>query len=147
MSFLRKIKPGGAIADFRTVFREAGPSRWRYAALSALCTFGVFSMMATQSWTKERKPPEVTFINSWPANRTAAETKAFIIENQRKKELREAAEAAAAKEAQKLWMAVGRASGIDVDEIKKKADAEAAAAKAKDAQSASAPAQKAPVAR
>ena len=153
MSYLSKFNPGGAIADFRTVYQNAGPGRWRYVVVAALCTSGLFWALIGQSWTAERRPPTITYINSWPADRTAAETAAFIADNQRKKELREAEDAAAAKEAQKLWMAVGRASGIDVDEIKKKADADAAAAKAKDAapkpspQVSPQPAVKAPVAR
>ena len=129
---MRNINPTGAISDFRNVFREAGPSRWRIMIIAALCTFGTFGVMAiTQNWTGERRLPEITYINSWPADRTEAETKAFIAANQKAKEAREKADAAAAAEAQKLWMAVGRASGMDVDTIKKQADADAAKAKAK----------------
>ena len=129
---MRNINPTGAISDFRNVFRDAGPSRWRIMILAALCTFGTFGVMAvTQNWTGERRLPEITYINSWPADRTEAETKAFIAANQKKKDEREQADAAAAAEAQKLWMTVGRASGMDVDAIKKQADADAAAARAK----------------
>ena len=129
---MRNINPTGAISDFRNVFRDAGPSRWRIMIIAALCTFGTFGVMAiTQNWTGERRLPEITYINSWPADRTEAETKAFIAANQKAKEAREKADAAAAAEAQKLWMAVGRASGMDVDTIKKQADADAAKAKAK----------------
>ena len=129
---MRNINPTGAISDFRNVFRDAGPSRWRIMILAALCTFGTFGVMAvTQNWTGERRLPEITYINSWPADRTEAETKAFIAANQKKKDEREQADAAAAAEAQKLWMTVGRASGMDVDAIKKQADADAARAKAK----------------
>ena len=147
MSFLRNINPTGAIADFRNAFSEAGPARWRYAALAALCTFGTFGVMAiTQNWTGERRLPEITYINSWPENRTEAETKAFIAANQKQKEAREKADAEAAAEAQKLWMAVGRASGMDVDTIKKQADADAAKAKAKaDAADRAAPKSQTPV--
>ena len=132
MSFLRNINPTGAIADFRNAFSQAGPARWRYAALAAMCTFGTFGVMAiTQNWTGERRLPKITYINSWPEDRTAAETKAFILANQQQKELREKEQAEADAAAQKLWMAVGRASGMDVDTIKKQADADAAKAKAK----------------
>ena len=131
MSFMRNINPVGALADLRTVYREAGPARWRYALLAALCTFGTFAIMATQNWVGERRLPEITYINSWPADRTDAETKAFIIANQKKKDAREKAQAESDAEAQKLWMAVGKASGMDVDAIKRQADADAAAEKAK----------------
>ena len=131
MSFLRNINPVGALADLRSVYREAGPARWRYAALAALCTFGIFGIMANQNWVGERRLPEITYINSWPADRTEAETKAFIIANQKKKDAREKAQAESDAAAQKLWMAVGRASGMDVDAIKRRAEADAAADKAK----------------
>ena len=139
MSFMRNINPTGAISDFRNVFRDAGPSRWRTMILAALCTFGTFGVMAiTQNWTGERRLPKVVYINSWPEDRTEAETKAFIAANQKLKEARAKADAEAAAEAQKLWMAVGRASGMDVDTIKKQADADAAAATAKAAAATSA---------
>ena len=131
-SFLTNIKPGGAIADFRSVYRDAGPNRWRYVVLAAACTIGTFGIMVvTQNWTGKRALPEVTYINSWPADRTEAETKAFILANQKKKEADAAREAAFAKDAQDMWMAVGKASGMDVDKIKQQAEADKAAEAAK----------------
>ena len=132
MSFLKNVNPAGAITEFRDVFRDAGPTRWRYVALSALVTLGLFGGLAvTQNWVGARKLPEIDYINSWPADRTEAETRAFIIANQKDKDAREKAQADADAEAQRLWMAVGRATGVDVDTMKKKADAEKAAEKAK----------------
>ena len=131
MSFMRNINPTGAIADLRSVYRDAGPARWRNAVLAAFCTFGMFAIMATQNWVGERRLPEITYINSWPADRTEAETRVFIAANQKKKDAREKAQAESDAEAQKLWMAVGKASGMDVEAIKQKVEADAAAAKAK----------------
>ena len=131
MSFLRNINPVGALADLRSVYREAGPARWRNAAVAAMCTFGIFGIMAMQNWVGERRLPEITYINSWSADRTEAETKAFIIANQKKKDAREKAQAESDAEAQRLWMAVGKASGMDVDAIKRRAEADAAAEKTK----------------
>ena len=132
MSFMKNVNPAGAIGEFRDVFRDAGPTRWRYVALSALITGGLFGGLAvTQNWIADRKLPEIDYINSWPADRTAAETKAFIIANQKDKDAREKAQAAADAEAQRLWMSVGRATGVDVDTMKKKADADKAVEAAK----------------
>ena len=44
MNFLRNVNPAGAIADFRTVFQEAGSNRWRIAIASAAVTIGIFSI-------------------------------------------------------------------------------------------------------
>jgi hypothetical protein len=132
MTFLKNINPSGAITEFRDVFREAGPARWRYVAAAAFCTIALFGGLAvTQNWVGDRKLPEIDYINSWPADRTEAETLAFIKANQKDKEAREKAQADADAEAQRLWMAVGRASGMDVDAMKKQADREKAAEKAK----------------
>ena len=144
-SFLTNIRPGGAIADFRNVYRSAGPNRWRYVLLAALCTTGTFGIMVvTQNWKGKRPLPEVTYINSWPADRTAAETKAFIVANEKKKEADAAREAAFAKDAQDMWMAVGKASGMDVDSIQKQAEADKAAEAAKTDAASKAPPQAKP---
>ena len=104
--------------------RDAGPRRWPFALIAALCTFGMIGSLAFENWKKQRALPTITYITSWPANRTEAETRAFIAENERRKEAEQAQQAASDAEGQKLWMAVGRASGIDVDKMKARADAE-----------------------
>ena len=131
MSIWKSANPTGAIADFIEVYRQAGSNRFRIGFVAALCTFGMFSIMMTQSWKKQRKLPEVTYINSWPLDRTAGETRDFIQRNQKLKEAQEEIQAANAAEEQKLWMALGKVSGMDVDGIKAKAEADKAAEKAK----------------
>jgi hypothetical protein len=130
-NYWKDVKPTGAIGDLVAVFRQAGSQRWSNAAVAAVLTFGVFSVMTAQSWKVERKLPTVTYINSWPADRTAEETREFILKNQKEKEEYEARQAAADAEAQRMWMTVGKASGMDVDKMKAKADAEKAQEKAK----------------
>lgn len=124
MSYWQKINPTGAIADFRAVFREAGPKRWPVAIVAASITIGIFSIMAAESWRKPRPLPEVTYIKSWPLDRTDEETKAFIAANQKEKDAREAAIEAYEKEGRELWATLGKASGMDVDKIKREAEAE-----------------------
>ena len=127
MSFIKNVNPAGAISELRDVFRDAGPTRWRYVALSALITGGLFGGLAvTQNWVADRKLPEIDYINSWPEDRTASETKAFIIANQKDKDAREKAQAEADAEVQNMYMTLGRATGVDVDAMKKKADADKA---------------------
>lgn len=130
-AFLRRVNPTGAIADFRQVFRDAGPNRWWFALLAAIATAAVFSLMTGQSWKKQRQLPQVTYITSWPADRTAEETRAFIAENQRRKDAAADPEAELQAERQQLWMTLGRATGVDVDRLKRGADADRAAEAAK----------------
>ena len=131
MAFWRNINPTGAIGDFITVFRQAGSNRWRFALLSAAMTVGVFSIMSGESWKKLRPLPEVTYINSWPMDRTEEETRAFIEANQKRKEEREELQRQYEEEGRKLWKTLGRASGMNLEEIEAKAKADEAAAKAK----------------
>ena len=131
MSIWKTANPTGAIADFIEVYKQAGSNRFRIGFVAALCTFGMFSIMMTQSWKKQRKLPEITYINSWPADRTAEETRAFIEANQIKKDALEKAQAANDQEAQDMWMAVARASGMDAEALKRQADAAKAADQAK----------------
>ena len=126
MSYWQKINPTGAIADFRAVFREAGPKRWPVALVAASITIGIFSIMAAESWRVPRPLPEVTYIKSWPLDRTEEETKAFIAANQKEKDAREAAIEAYEKEGRELWATLGKASGMDVDKIKREDEAERA---------------------
>ena len=122
----RETSKGGALTDFVTVFKQAGSNRWRFVALAAAMTFALFSVMTGQSWTKQRALPEITYITAWPEHRSEAESRAFIEENQRRKEIREAYEKRMREEERALYKAVGRASGLDVDAMEKKADAERA---------------------
>lgn len=150
MSFLRHVNPSGAVGEFASVFRDAGPKRWPIAALSALTALFIFSSMAGESWKKARPLPEITYITAWPEHRTDAETQAFIKENQRRKDIREARIREYEKAGQDAWMALGRASGVNVDKMKAEADAEKAKADADAKAKAEAliePVGKAPVAR
>lgn len=130
-NYWKHVSPTGAVGDLIAVFRGAGNGRWINSIVAGALTFGVFSIMATQSWKIERKLPDVTYINSWPADRSAEETREFILKNQKEKEELAARQAAADAEAQRLYMVVGRASGLDVDKMKAQADADKAKEKAR----------------
>lgn len=122
----REATPVGAIADLRAVYGQAGKNRWWLMGLAALSTIATFSLITKDSWKAARPLPEITYITSWPEHRTDAETQAFIKENQRRKEAREAAEAKLREEERKMYKALGRASGLDVDEMERRADADRA---------------------
>jgi hypothetical protein len=130
MKFLRNVNPVGAIADFREVFRQAGGNRWPIALAAAAVTVGIFSIMAQESWKGPRARPEIIYITSWRADRTEAETKAFIAENQRRKEEEQRLIEAQQKIGQDVWKTLGRVSGMDVDKIAAEAEAERARAEA-----------------
>ncbi|HMO68115.1 MAG TPA: hypothetical protein PKE25_05545, partial [Novosphingobium sp.] len=76
------------------------------------------------------RPPVVTYITSWPADRTEAEIIASNIENQKRKERLAAEQARREEEVRQIYKTIGRLSGMDVEAIEKKAEAERAAERA-----------------
>lgn len=131
MSYWHNVNPVGAIADLATVFRQAGSNRWRIGALSALTTVGIFSVMAGESWTQPRALPEITYITVWDPHRTDAEIIASNIEHQKRKDALAAEQAKREEQVRGIYKTLGRASGMDVDAIERKAMAEKAAEEAK----------------
>ncbi len=133
-SIWRNASPTGAIADFREVYRQAGGNRFRIAIAAAATTLGLFYALTHESWRVPPAKPKITYINSWPKDRTPAETRASIARNQQQKEQRLAYEAKTAEEIKDIYRALGRASGMDVDAIDRRAKADASAAAAAEAE-------------
>lgn len=72
-----------------------------FAALSVLITGYFITIFLIQSWTKEYKAPEVTWVTSYVANRTDVEIKAQQAIDQAKRKA-EAEELKKLQEAQRL---------------------------------------------
>lgn len=116
--------------DFMEVVRQAGDNRWRIGFAALACTIAVFSVMMQEGGRGQPRPPEVTYITVWDPHRTEAQIIASNIENQRRKERLAAEQARRDEETRKVYKALGRASGMDVDAIEAKAKAERAAEEA-----------------
>ncbi|HUD30983.1 MAG TPA: hypothetical protein VMQ93_19120 [Novosphingobium sp.] len=119
--------PTGMVGDFLTVWKQAGHNRWRIAAVSAACTFGVFYLMSTQEGKAPHLPPKVTYISVLKEHRTDAEILAENVANQANKEAWLREQARRDKDVRELYKTIGRVSGMDVDKIAREADAEDAA--------------------
>lgn len=128
-SYWQNVNPVGAIADLRGVWRSAGRRRWILMLVSGMMTFGLFSVMVGQSWKRPPDRPVVTFINSWPASRSDAEIRASNIANQKLQDRLRAEQAARDEKVKDIYRSIGRASGMDVDAIDRKAKADQAAKK------------------
>lgn len=135
--FWRDVNVRGAWSDLRTVVEQAGPNRWRIALLSAICTIAVFSVMWQEEMRGLPRPPVVTYITSWPADRTEAEILASNIKNQQRKDRLAAEQAKREEEVRQIYRKIGRYSGMDVAAIEKQAEADRKAEAA--AQAASTP--------
>jgi hypothetical protein len=127
MSYWKNVNPVGAIADFRTVFQQAGRNRWRIAVLAAAATITLFSLMTPEDQWIEPRSPQVTYITSWHADRSDAEIVASNLENEKNQAALRAEQAKREAEVREMYRTIGRASGMDVEAIERKAAAERAA--------------------
>jgi len=125
--YWQHVRPVGMIADFREVWKQAGGNRWRIAALAATCTFGVFYLMSQQGGQAPHRPPEVTYITSWRADRSIAEIRESNLRNQKIKDLLAAEQAVSDEKVKGIYRSLGKMSGMDTEKIEAEAAAERAA--------------------
>jgi nitrogen fixation-related uncharacterized protein len=125
-----RFNPAGGLADFWNEIRRPQPYRWPILIVSILpAAFMVWwGVNSTQYGEPER--PQIEYITTLDPARSEAEIAAEIRANQEIKDLREAEEARIAEEKRLIYKDIGRASGMDVEEIERKAAAERAAEKA-----------------
>ena len=135
-SYWSHVSPVEAFGDLREVFRDAGRNRLRIALAASVITAVMFWGLTRDTWRVPPPRPTITYINSWPASRTMAETKKFIEANQKRNDQIAADEAKRDEDVRQAYKALGRATGMDVDAIERKAKADAAAEKAKAGQQA-----------
>jgi hypothetical protein len=128
--FFRRFNPTGAVGDFLDVWRQAGRRRWGLMIAAAATTLAVFSLVIWQEYRVEPKPPEIVWINSWPADRSDAEIRASVLLNQKRKDAEQARQAKQDEEVRQIYKTLGRLSGMDVDGIERRAKAEQAASAA-----------------
>jgi hypothetical protein len=130
MSIWKNVDPVGAIADLRTVWQQAGKNRWWIAVAAGAMTTSIFSLMFQEEHRILPRPPKVTYITSWHAGRTDAEIIASNIANQKYQDQRRAEQAKREEDVRNIYKKIGRMSGMDVDAIEAKAQAERAAEQA-----------------
>ena len=131
MSIFRDVSFVGAGADLITFLRTPRQHRWLLVILAcAPPAFIVLLFNLDVLEVTRPGPPEVTYIESWPADRSIKEIVASNLARQKIEDEQEA-------KIREAYKALGRASGMDVDRIEREAE-EARAAKAKQAAAAAA---------
>lgn len=129
-----RFNPASGIADFWTEFRRPNPHRWPILALSIAPVAGMLYWGATGTTVyAEPERPKINYITTLDPTRTDAEIAAENRANQEIKDLRAAEEERIAEEKRKMYKALGKATGIDVEAMERKAEAERAAAAAAEA--------------
>ena len=130
MAFFKDVSFRNAGTDLIGFLRNTGKhSPWLFLA-ACMPTAIIIYTFYIDALVKGTPPPrEIIYVESWPAKRTLAETKAAIAERQQRKDEMRVRE----KEAYKAF---GRAVGMDVDKIEREAQSEQAAKKAAEANNA-----------
>lgn len=125
-----RFNPANGIADFWNEVRRPQPYRWPILFVSILPAAGMIWWGANSTQYGEPERPTIEYITTLDPARTDAEIEAEIRANQEIKDLRAAEEARIAEEKRELYKSLGRATGMDVDAIERKAEAERAAEQA-----------------
>ncbi|MFO6447989.1 hypothetical protein ACLBKU_12695 [Erythrobacter sp. NE805] len=125
-----RFNPGPGLADFWSYIRRPVPHRWPILALSVLPVAGILAWALEQRYYAAPERPRIEYITTLAAGRSDAEIAAENRANQEIKDLRAAEEARIAEEKRKMYKALGRASGFDVEAMERAAEAERAAAEA-----------------
>jgi len=120
------MNPVGGMADFWNEIRRPTPYRWPVLAASLLTSGTLMFWLTQEEYFVPPAPPRVTYITTFEEGRSDAEIRQSNIENQRRKEAREAELAAREERKRDLYRSLGRATGLDVDAMEAEARAEQA---------------------
>jgi hypothetical protein len=116
MSFVKDVSFRNSFADLRDFVRTDRPHKGFVFLLAclppAMMVFGFYFDARNKSTPP---PPQVMYIDSWPATRSRAESITSIKETQQLKDRQLADQRA-------RYRALGRASGLDMDKIERDAE-------------------------
>lgn len=127
MGMMNRFNPTPGALDFWNEFRKPTPYRWTILGVSVLMTFGLIYQITGETMLAQPAPPKVTYIASFPADRSDAEIIASNIENQKNQDAVAVLIEQGEERKRELYRTLGRASGMDVDEIDRAAAKERAA--------------------
>lgn len=125
-----RFNPAGGLADFWNEIRRPHPYRWPILFVSILPAAGMIWWGVNSTVYGEPERPTIEYITTLDPARSEAEIMAENRANQEIKDLRAAEEKRIAEEKRAMYKALGKAAGMDVEEIERKAEAERAAEKA-----------------
>ena len=116
MSFKDDISPTGGIRDFINYVREDRPLKPLLIFASCCPAAAIIYMFIFDAYEKSLPPPPtVTYVESWPLDRSIEESKAAIAERQKLKD-------ALLEKQRQSYKALGRAVGMDVEAIEREAN-------------------------
>jgi hypothetical protein len=132
-SLWREVSPTGAVRDFIQVWNE-NPHRWRTLAVAIAMTAAMLIVFAPKTEYAPPREPEITYISTFESGRTQQQIIASNLTHEKQEQAIRAQEAKREELRRQVWEAIGRASFVDVDSLKKQAAQDEAARKQADAQ-------------
>ncbi|MEW4448818.1 hypothetical protein [Qipengyuania sp. JC766] len=133
MRFFKRLNPVPGLKDFWTEFRRPQPYRVPILLVSCLFTGTIIWMGIPKGGMAPAEEPDVIYITTFSPDRSLEEIRQSNLANQERKEAREAALAAREERIKGLYRALGRATGVDVDEMEREIAREEAAQAAEEA--------------
>ena len=125
--FFRRFNPLNALGDLGHELATPYPHRFKIMALALALTIGVFSVMWQEGAAGLPHPPKVTYVDSYLPGRTEEEIVAGNVAATRASRAAAAEQAASDERIRQMYKTLGRVSGMDVEAIEAKAEAERAA--------------------
>ena len=121
MSLIKRLDPREGFVDFWHEFRRPNPYRWPILAISTLITATLFYSFTQERGFTTPERPEVEFITTLPEGRTDEEIVADNRANQRFQDVIEEQTEEKEERKREMFRTLGRATGMDVDEIDRRA--------------------------
>ena len=124
MRLSTRFNAKAGFADLWDYLREPRPYRWSLLALSIAIPLTGLAMLTRESNFRPPDAPKVSFISTFAEGRSDEEIRRSNIENQKRKEAREAELAELREKKVEAYKALGRATGLDVDQMEREAKVE-----------------------
>ena len=132
-----RFNPVPGAMDFWEYLRQPQPYRLPILMVSFLPLALILWWATEETILVPPAPPEVTYITSYAPDRSDEEIAASNEANQRRKDELRAEREEIEKRKRQMYRDLGRATGVDVDAMEARIEAERAAAEAAEAQAAS----------
>ncbi|MEH6724181.1 MAG: hypothetical protein V7686_11730 [Qipengyuania sp.] len=126
MRFTSRFDPRAGAADLWEYLREPRPYRWPILAVSIAIPLAGVAMLTQESHFRPPDAPKVNFISTFAEGRSDEEIRQSNLVNQQRKEAREAEREELRARKVEAYKALGRATGLDVDEMERQAQIESA---------------------
>jgi len=133
MRLISRLNPTEGIGDFWAYIRRPQPYRWPILGLSILMTGTLLFWVFQEKYYLPPERPRITYITTFAPGRTDEEIMASNRANQARQDALAAEQAEREEVRRDIYRSLGRATGIDVDQVEREAAEERAREEAAEA--------------